>query len=425
MALTFEYQRPVEITSTGVTLWLMPALVSGVRSTDPVEVARAPDSSGSPGTWETIARIEPLPSQGRIFADLLPWTTAPWWYRYRHVRANGAVSSAWSTATQHSVKRLPRANENVGEQRLAMAYRATPFGEDGKFAVRASDSIGSTVATDVKFVPENGVFEGGVVHKIFRHREEITVLGGDADGEVDVTFAQTYQNPPMIALAGGQYLSYSTDAGLGSGVKQRQRIQAINVTASGFRSRAQLVAIGALTPQSDNFTTETLTAEGQSTNCDLTPGGANDDTYTVHYSVVVNADQELSEPGSEVQVNLTVAIESNDGGGWTERATFVYNAIANDSDPSVTNSWTHEQKVIVVTGLATNDDIRLRAKTFSVVTIGGSSGTGSFNLSGGDSGGGNPGSFAGVTYNTTAGDTIKSAIPDTGDSINWVAQEVA
>lgn len=150
MALTFEFVRPVDMTVTGVALWLMPALVSGLRSLDPVEVARAPDSAGSPGAWETIARLEPLPSQGRPFTDTRPWTTSLWWYRYRHVRADGAVVSTWSTETQHSVRLLPRANENAAEQQLAMMYRATPFGEDGKYALAASADDGLTADATVK-----------------------------------------------------------------------------------------------------------------------------------------------------------------------------------------------------------------------------------------------------------------------------------
>lgn len=293
--------------------------------------------------------------------------------------------------------------------------------DDGKFALLASDNIGSTADVGVKLVPQVGVYEGGVVQRLYRHREEISVLGADADGEVDVSFAQTYQNAPMILPRGGQYVAFSNTL---PGGKQRLRIQAVNVTATGFRSRAQIASIGATTARDDDFpAADVLDAEGETSDADLTPGGANDDTYIVHYFTSVTANQEVAEPGSEVQVNLTLAIDINrqDGFGWIETATYIYNAIANDANPSVTNTWSHEQKPIVVTGLGTNDDIRIRAKTFSVVTIGGSSGTGSFIVRGGDNGATD--AFHGVTYNTAA-DTVESAIPSTGDAVQWVAQEV-
>ena len=294
---------------------------------------------------------------------------------------------------------------------------------DGKYALMAEDATGVTAEASVKLVPTNGVFEGGVSHRLYRHREEITVNGPDADGNVaGITFAQTYQNAPMILFKGGQYVSYSSTLPAG---KQRLRLQAFDVTASGFSSRAQIVSVGATTARSADFASGSLLdAEGETADADLGSNvPANDDTYTVHYEVVVAADQEVSEPGSEVQVNLTVALETNDGGGWVERATYLYSAIANDSDPNVLNTWSHEQKPIVVSGLGANDDVRIRAKEFSVVTIGGSSGTGSFTVKPGDGAGSNPGAWNGVTW-TTAADTTESAIPSTGDNVIWVAQEV-
>jgi hypothetical protein len=279
-------------------------------------------------------------------------------------------------------------------------------------AVKTIVDGGGTLVAAAKLVPTNGIYEGGVVQLLYRHREEITVNGADADGEVDVTFSQVYQNAPMILFKGGQYVSFSQTLGTGAGAKHRMRIQAVNVTASGFKSRAQIVNTGATTAQDDDFpAADVLTAAGQTTVLSLNPGGANDDTYNVQYFVSVT----LSAPGVDPNVDLTLAIDTDDGlgGGFVERATFHYSRAS-----AGTSTWTHETKPIAVTGLlvANGAKIRLRAKSFVVHDA-----TGSFIVRGGDNGATD--TFHGVTY-TTAADTIESAIPTAGDSVLWVAQEV-
>jgi hypothetical protein len=211
----------------------------------------------------------------------------------------------------------------------------------------------------------------------------------------------------MIFVRGGQYVTYSSVLG---NVMQRLRLQALNVDANGFTSRTQIVNTGATTARSDDFASGNLIdAVGETAEVNLDPGDANDDTYTVHYYVEVV----LSSPGADPSVSLTVAIESNDGGGWTERATFVYSRSS-----AGTSTWSEEQKPITVDGLLLDDDIRLRAKSFIVHDA-----TGSFKVRGGDAGGSNPETYNGVTY-TTATDDADSAIPNAGDHVIWVAQEV-
>jgi hypothetical protein len=127
--------------------------------------------------------------------------------------------------------------------------------------------------------------------------------------------------------------------------------------------------------------------------------------------------------GALSTATLVVAIDTNDGvGGWIERATYSY-ATSNLSGPppfeANTATWDTESKQITVTGLGTGDDIRIRAKSFSV----NNGGTGSFALRGADAGGANPDTRNGCLY-TTAADTIESAIPAAGDSVVWSAQEV-
>ncbi len=72
-----------------------------------------------------------------------------------------------------------------------------------------------------------------------------------------------------------------------------------------------------------------------------------------------------------------------------------------------------------VTGLDSTDLIRLRIKGENL-----GSGGGSYQVRGGDGSGTNPETYNGVTYGTAA-DTTHSAIPNTGNSVDWLAQEVA
>lgn len=281
---------------------------------------------------------------------------------------------------------------------------------------------GSTIigqlTNDGNAVNTFGVQEGGSTFKIYRHREDITITGPDADGDVAYTFALTYQNVPMILLRGGQYVTFSNT--IGTAVKQKLRLQVLNPTSSGFVSRAQIISSGATTPQANDFASgNSITVSGNTAVLTLNPGSANDNTYTVHYfvSVTVNANATNFSTAT-----LVLAIDTDDGSGFVERATFNY-AVSPPAGapprPAATNTWTHEQQPIVVSGLVNGTQIRLRAKSFSVSNAG----TGSFIVRGGDAGGANPETFDGATYNTAA-DTTESAIPSSGDSVQWTAQEV-
>lgn len=53
-----------------------------------IEIQRAPDVAGSPGTWTTIAIV---PGATTVFGDPLPATGATYWYRSRHV--NGGFTA--------------------------------------------------------------------------------------------------------------------------------------------------------------------------------------------------------------------------------------------------------------------------------------------------------------------------------------------
>lgn len=161
----------------------------------------------------------------------------------------------------------------------------------------------------------------------------------------------------------------------------------------GFTSRSTprvvLSRLFGTVPQTDDFASgNQITAAGGTAEVNLDPAQAYDNTYTVHYYVQVT----LSAPGMDPYVALTVKLETNDGSGWVERASFLYERFT-----AGTSTWSHEQKSIVVSGLDPNDDIRLRAHSFVKFSA-----NGSFVIRGGDAGGANPETYNGVTYATSA-----------------------
>lgn len=153
MALTFEQQRPVEFSLIGVGLIIVPPrdTVTNIPWTGQIEIERAPDASGSPGTWVPIATLEHVPPAGGRFIDDRPWTTAVWWYRYRPVRggASGSYSAAVS-ATPGLFPRGTRAGFQTGDAATFYAgVRGDPM-SDEKFAVAASANDGLTAEAAVK-----------------------------------------------------------------------------------------------------------------------------------------------------------------------------------------------------------------------------------------------------------------------------------
>ncbi len=152
-----------------------------------------------------------------------------------------------------------------------------------------------------------------------------------------------------------------------------------------------------LTPQTDDFASgNAITAVNGTAQLSLDPANAYDNNYTVHYfvSVTINASSTYGT------ATLVVALETNDGSGWVERATYSYPCSYPSGPPpyaqKTCSSWPHEQKVLAVTGLGLNDNVRLKAKTFSTSNNAG----GSFAVRGGDAGGSNPETYNGVTYTT-------------------------
>lgn len=182
MALTFEGggQRPVEASVIGVGLIIVPPRdpTTNIPWTGDLEIERAPDASGSPGTWVPIATIDHVPPAGGRYIDTDPltagrWTTAIWWYRYRLTRggATGGYSAPRSV-TSGLFPRGTRAGLQAGD--AAAFYgglRSEPL-SDEKYAVVAADAAGikadrtvgvdgavRTLYTALTWLLPNGEFE--------------------------------------------------------------------------------------------------------------------------------------------------------------------------------------------------------------------------------------------------------------------------
>jgi hypothetical protein len=212
--------------------------------------------------------------------------------------------------------------------------------------------------------------------------------GAAADG-VAVTFSRSFSAPPMVVLQGGKYVSNTY-----------HDLAALNLSAAGFTMRAKNRTVSTLTPQTDLFAAGICTGFGDTVECNLTPGGAAGNTYTVQYDVEI--DYSLGGGGESLEV--VVAIDSNDGGGWVERTTRTYFASGGDF-----LTWANQRVAITVSNLLSNDDIRVRIKAEN------QSGFGIYTFTV------DPDQ---VDYNTDSGGSEVSATPDSGETISWQALEV-
>lgn len=167
------------------------------------------------------------------------------------------------------------------------------------------------------------------------------------------------------------------------------------------------------TGQADDFVAGNLIdALGETAEANLDPGDANSGLYTVHFFVEVTLNAHSTTFGT---ASLVVAIDANDGSGWVERGSFTYNCSYLSGPPPYPTrtcpALAHEQRTITAVGLALNDDIRLRAKSFSTDNGAG----GSFRVRGGDGAGPNPETYSGVTYGTNLPPSYAVAVgPDPG-----------
>jgi len=265
-----------------------------------------------------------------------------------------------------------------------------------------------------------GQVTGGETRRLASGHQGGTAKDGDA-----VVFDPAYNNVPTVIFTPKGFVPYDPDDNLdwdGGGFVadqvQYQEIEPLNLSASGFDMRARLRLKAAQTGRTDDFADgagRILDAIGETREANLDPAAAAADLYTIHFKVELEAENLFGQP---VDALLNVAIDTNDGGGWVERLVIAY-SLYQDELPSASHTWVLESRSITVSGLALDDDVRLRLKSeargpkTAWVTME----VTAFNKdTDGDA-------ENGVTY-TTAADAVADCTPDVEDGVPWEAFEV-
>lgn len=168
MALTFlnGAQPYLDLTGFGVTLHLDPAfnVSTGLTSTDDIEVRRAPDSVGAPGTPETIAKLRNPSARGETFVDPRPQDGAVWWYSHRHIKADGAVGGTWSAWVPAIAKPVLRGDQNrLGAPPPGVAGATDSTSRYRVAAVRNTVNITNNTQTLVPFTDAD-LYDIGNLH---------------------------------------------------------------------------------------------------------------------------------------------------------------------------------------------------------------------------------------------------------------------
>lgn len=111
-----------------------------------VEIERAPDSGGSPGTYVALTAVR-VPKSGMFFTDVLPNDNATRWYRARHA-TSGIYGSAGSYFTAFSA--VPRILRD--DVMFTQGAASTPFTrtEDILTAAITEPKVGTGAITELK-----------------------------------------------------------------------------------------------------------------------------------------------------------------------------------------------------------------------------------------------------------------------------------
>ena len=231
MALTWKngVQPPVITTISGVVMTLYPAfnVITGLPSTNEVEVRRAPDNAGVPSTPTTIARLPPLPARGYVFVDHLPLTTLVWWYSHRHVQADGAIGGAWSAWQAATVQVI-----TPGDQRLIVPPSANAGAVNTSTRYRASvynsvaQSIGAGATAVIAFT--GSFFDIGKLHDNVTNNSRVTIPAINNLGiwvlRGQVAWSAGGAGGKQVGLLkdGAPFPSFPIYPGLGTGVAETQ-----------------------------------------------------------------------------------------------------------------------------------------------------------------------------------------------------------
>lgn len=172
--------------------WCVVMAVVPGNHTVPVEIERAPDSGGSPGTYIQIASLPSVPKQGVFYVDERPGDGATWWYRARH-GAGSLYGSAGSYATAVSaVARLVH-ERDLRTQEIA----STPFSR--------VDDIGSSAITEPKVsnlaITEGKIASDAVSTAKVQNAAITTPKVSQGSCKIGRTTAQTIANNTLTTIA--------------------------------------------------------------------------------------------------------------------------------------------------------------------------------------------------------------------------------
>lgn len=268
-----------------------------------------------------------------------------------------------------------------------------------------TDSVDNASANQVARLAQGETVDGGA-------------SGFNAGEEADITFASSYDSAPLLILLGFKLKTYEADD---SAVDQSLLVQFVDVTTDGATIRAALRSGTTTTPDGDDFPAgNSLDAVAETTECDLASlpaGGAEGDAYSITYSFALQITESI---GGSYQVSVTLAFDSNDGGGWVERATRTFNLTAENGATESTSLGQVTQN-INVSGLSTNDDIRIRVKSVNETGFGTINDLDVHGFNDGTDGDG----VEGVTWLENTGGSSDPAAPDVTHFVTYQALEVA
>jgi hypothetical protein len=369
----------------------------------------------------TIRQVLPrLSTAGTLSVQVLAEAGA------RSVKVAAAAGSDPSRATIEGETEVVVGADGVADVTGLGGFSASDDIRIGVIVYRTEDA--SDVGSEVSYLRTTGTairsgntdsVDNAAAGQVARLAQGETVAGAfDGNGEKDIVFTESYDSAPLIIPLGFGLQTYEADDAASD---QTLELSFLDVTTDGATIRALLKTGTTTTPDGDDFPAgNSLDAVAETTECNLASlpaGGAEGDAYTIHYSFDLQITEQV---GGSYQVTVTLAFDSNDGGGWVERATRTFQLTA-EASATESTSLAHVLQNISVSGLATNDDIRIRVKSIS------ESGSGTiddinvhgFNLATD----GDP--AEGVTWLENTGGSSQNAAPTAAHYVTYQALEIA
>lgn len=323
---------------------------------------------------------------GTIYLDRVSnIRTVSYWYRFRHTFPGYATGSYLSGSTGQTP-------QTYSEQAINQFWKS-----QASYAATTIDANGTTLTRNV--TQYDGV---GTTGKKLTKGTQTSLF---ATHSQVVTYDTPFNDIPVTILQGG--LSFQPESKWGteaeatantathapsSSLAQRDIYAADNPSPTGFTVRALLYQVGTLTARTDNFTANELT----------TNFTAIDGQYTAHGTVDITGATKLTGPWV---VEGTVAVDSDNGSGWVERATTGFEFVLD------AGSFTESQPFDIGftdSSLTAGDGIRVRLKDSTI--------TGQY-LSGPDP----TVNGTNTTYSTAGASSYASKTPVAGTNVQWTS----